>query len=267
MAGGRSTTPLFDLLSRGGPAAARVSAPARPRPVREPVRPAPGVRPEPPEAEDVHEPTFLRLPMNTVYIAVAVVLVLLLGAWIGGVKWGSAREAARVERELGDVLARPAVNEPGTVERPASPAPAQPERREAARPAPGPGATPPRAIPAGRVLGATGDIADPRESGLNYLALAVLPREDAVSAMAFLSENNVGSFAVPVDAKGAEVNNPGPVARYRLYALPGVTRDELRSNQTVVTNLEARIAQVGPAWQKERRGSSNFAKPGWMKHQ
>lgn len=265
MAGGRAPTPLFDLLSRRGAVTTRPAAPAPPRAERVSVRAA---RPAPADDTPAPEPQILRLPVNTLYIAVAAVLVLVLGAWIGGVKWGSSREAARHERELGELLGtRPSVAEPGVGQVLPPGVPDQGRADTGRQPTAGQAGvpTPPRV--GGSVLVPGGFGADPREDGLNYLALAVLPQADATAAVAFLAQNQVGAFAVPVDGRGVEVNNPGPGSRYRLYALPGVTRDQLRSKQTIVTNLEARIAQVGQVWQREHRGASNFSKPGWVKYQ
>lgn len=266
MAGGRAPTPLFDLLSRRGTVTTRPAAPAPPRAERVSVRAArPATAPDDTPAP---ESQVIRLPVNTLYIAIATVLVLVLGAWIGGVKWGSSREAARYERELGEVLgARPPVVEPGAAQVLPPGVPDQGRSDSGRQPAGGQSGGQPTPRVGGSVLVPGGFGPDPREAGLNYLALAVLPQADATAAVAFLAQSQVGAFAVPVDGRGVEVNNPGPGSRYRLYALPGVTRDQLRSKQTIVTNLEARIAQVGQVWQRDHRGASNFSKPGWVKYQ
>jgi hypothetical protein len=47
--------------------------------------------------------------------------------------------------------------------------------------------------------------------------------------------------------------------------LKGITSEEYSRRMTARTNIEADVARLGPRWQKERRGSSNFAKPAWEK--
>jgi hypothetical protein len=115
----------------------------------------------------------------------------------------------------------------------------------------------------GTIISAVGMLAtDPREAGLNYLALATLPRADAEAAIAFLAQNGLQVIGVPVDRARAATNNPGPA---RLYALPGLSRDEFRGPAKEA--MERAVTRLGAVWQREHRGSSNFARPGWEKFQ
>jgi len=265
MAGGRRTIPLFDLLSQGGNAAP-AEAPARPsKPVvRVELKPQERSVPrsEPARVTPAEGTAAFRPPVNVIYIGVAVVAALVIVAYIAGAKIGARNEAIRVEKEMGGAFRdRPSVSEPAGI------APAADERvqlrpdRAAFQANPGAeGARLATNGGAGRSLSG-----DPRQSGLNYLALAVLPKADADAAAAFLTQNGVEALPVPLDAQGNEVNNPGPAARYRLYVLPGITREQYSSNQTAKTNLEAKVAQLGQVWQKQHRGSSNFASPEWRK--
>lgn len=107
---------------------------------------------------------------------------------------------------------------------------------------------------------------DPRVSELNYLSLASLGEADANAAIAFLAANGIDAIGVPrVDPSAAPANNQGPTQVYRIYALPGITRDEYAQKLTARTNLEAAVAKVGATWQRDHRGASNFARTQWEK--
>src|SRR5205085_11509481 len=98
---------------------------------------------------------------------------------------------------------------------------------------PGPtGSTAPPPAPTGPTVGATGG--DPRIAGFNYLTIASkLDKDTAERAVAFLNENGVKAFAVPVARTGSTANNP---SSYTLYALQGITREELRARAPVRTD-------------------------------
>lgn len=122
--------------------------------------------------------------------------------------------------------------------------------------------------PAGAVaLTARGWLAsDPREDGLNYLLLASLNLTESEDAIVFLNENGLETFALYVDPSRVRGNNPDPTRPYRLFVSRGITSDEYSKKLTARTSLEGQVARLGPRWQKERKGSSNFAKPDWQKY-
>jgi hypothetical protein len=207
---------------------------------------------------------------NLILIALAVVVGLLVLAYITGYRGGrtaAERELAAFQRQ------NPGVSEP----QPSNPAPASapaPSRTTPTNPTPSPRPTPTPVpvqggsltgeIPAGATITSRGYLqGDLRESGLNYLTLAVLSGEDARAAILFLSQNGVEAFGVPVDPSGRAANNRGP--SYRLYALPGITSEQYRQRQTVRTRLEAEVARLGGIWQRDHRGTSNFARTQWEK--
>jgi hypothetical protein len=131
------------------------------------------------------------------------------------------------------------------VQEPAAPAPAGPE--------------------AGRFMLARGwGGADPREQGLNYLALVVLSKEHARDAVDFLAKNGVLAFAIPLDIDGGAPKNP-PQDAYRVYAGPGVTSQQYKANDPAMGRLERRVAELGRVWSREHRGPSDFRSPGWVK--
>lgn len=285
MAGGRHTQPLFDLIRRNGPHSAADDRatmnpgvgwrpgmsprPVEPKPAGKPVV-LPELKPDvpAPTREPDPEPTWLsaiggstvRMPVNAVYIASAVMVVLAVVGWSAG--WLMAnRRADQSPIPRPD----PLITEPGesTTSLPADPTPSAPAP-EPAKSAP---STEARSATGGVVITPKGMLqGDPRESGLNYLNLAQMYRTEAEAAVKFLSQNGLEAFAIPVDRPAATANNPDPSRSfYRLYAAKGISTDEYNKKMTARTNTEAAVARLGLLWQKEHRGSSNFSKPGWEK--
>jgi len=108
--------------------------------------------------------------------------------------------------------------------------------------------------------------ADPREPGLNYLKLGEFFQTESEDAVVFLAENGAEAFALAIDPTRLGVNNSDPTkSTFKLYAARGITTDEYSKKMTAKTNTEATVARLGARWQKERKGSSNFGKPGWEK--
>lgn len=289
---GRQSKPLFDLLTHGPASDARRASSAHAKPVvRVEVKPQPAAdraatdEPRPlttflhashEDAAEIDAETqsppgaSVRVPLNYLYLAAAGVVVVLLLAWVGGVKYGSSQEAARTERELaGAFRDRPALREPAesptgvpqavqpSAARPQAPAPIQPSPAQPAAPAPytGTGIT---------VLSSRGPALDPREREMNYLALATLPQADTEAAIAFLAANGLQCVGVPVDRRAGAANNQGP-ALFKLFALPGITSEQYGNKATARTNLEAAVARLGNDWQNKHRGTSDFGMPGWEK--
>lgn len=272
MSGGQKTTPLFDLLSRG--AAASTAAPAKPV-VRVELKPqsagsAVGPGPSPTRItaspEPHAQPGSLRVTNNAAYIAVAVTTLLLITAYIVGFKVGTAKEAARAEKDLAAAFGnRPSVIEPPAGQPQAQPVKPNPDSSRQPQQPQGnqPGNAP--LLATGPVLSRLGSIQDPRELGKNYLALPILPRADCESAIRFMAEKGTDAFAIPVDSGGNEANNLNPAGRYRLYVLPGFVAGELSSSAAQA--LMAKVARHGQDWQREQRGSSDFRSAYWIKKQ
>ncbi|MFZ2872906.1 MAG: hypothetical protein WAZ94_00315 [Phycisphaerales bacterium] len=270
----RRTTPLFDLVSRGG--AARPATPSTPRAAKPIVRVElkPGAAAYPEAAPQVQAGDALGgsggIPANYWYLGGAVILLVSLLAWGGGVMFGRSQEQAKVQKNLGAAFGdRPSVTEPSPAG--ARPNSGQPQGPPRGQPQPQPQnqverPQMPPTVPmsTGPVLSSRGMSADPRQKGLNYLNLASLPRTDAEGAIAFLSANGVEVAGVPVDPPPWAPKNQGPAQWYALYVTQGLTREQLGLD--VRANLEAKVAQLGQVWQKQHRGSSNFSRPAWEKY-
>jgi hypothetical protein len=277
---GRHAKPLFEYMagtaSRSGAAKPVVRVELKPAPRVEPapLTPASEIAEEL-DAETLAPPSAsVRVPLNYFYLGIAGLIVLAILAWVGGVKYGSSTEAARAERELaGAFRGVPSVREP--VEPAGGPPTPAPGPRVMPPPAPSPSPSPvaqpasPPATPANgtglTVLTSRGLGPDPRERGLNYLALATLPKTDAEAAIAFLASRGLECIGQAVDRRGGGANNQGPW--YKLVALPGITSEQYGNKATARTNLEAAVARLGYEWQSKHRGASDFSMPGWEKLQ
>lgn len=260
-------------------------------PSRQAVSPSPDEQPTPPQHwfSPITAGGAIRVPTNLLYILAGIFFITVIIAWLGGAASGRSeaeREANKILRRDIGVPSDP-LDQPGTQPQPPTrpaidpesatlPAgPGQPRSVPAAQPSevaapltPRPSGPP----PAGATITARGYLGgDPRESGKNYLALATLNAEDAAAAVEFLAANGVEAVGVPtqaaVDRKGGGANNPGPTQAYRLFAMPGITSEQYARKMTVRTNLEAKVAALGKAWQDKHRGASNFARTNWEKFQ
>lgn len=218
---------------------------------------------------------FLPVSQNAIYIGIAAALVLVVVAYAVGVTVGKNSAAADYRQRLTG-QAQP-VTDPLGDNRPSGAGAGAGGRRSEVNPPPAPGtktneraATPLQsATPDGRYLSARGNLpSDPREPGLNYLSLAILGPEDTQEAIAYLAANGVEAVGIPllgaVDRKKPAANN---LPSYKLVALPGITGAEYSQRQPARTRLEEAVERLGSAWQKEYRGSSNFAKHAWEKYQ
>ena len=223
----------------------------------------------------------LPVPLNLIYLSVAAlvavcVVVYLIGFGAGKSKAeanlaGSTRleEPAVVEPRNGPTLSPPTTPTPTPNNQGAAPTPGRQPGSNSRTPANPPLAATSTPAPAGAILTAKGPVmTDPRVAEMNYLSLASLGEDDAKAAIAFLSANGVDAIGVPnrVESGSGRANNQGPTQVFRIYALPGITRDEYSQKLTARTNIEAAVAKIGATWQKEHRGASNFARTMWEKY-
>lgn len=231
---------------------------------------------------DAEPPTFrerlsahtMLLPRNALWIGIAGIAIAIVLVWV--IAYSMGRKDT--EKELIGFTPPPDTNtikEPGDLDPGTSPKPIpnpprtlppnQPPSNPETQPKP-PQAPPPSTSP---ILTHAGtQLADPREPGSNYLALAILTREKAEDAIAFLAQNSVKAFALPLDPAASRSNNVDPSQdRYRLYALPGFPggKDYSRS-QAQRTELVRTLNDLGTRWQRERRGTSNFRSSNWERY-
>lgn len=207
----------------------------------------------------------IRLPVTRVYLAVAVMLAAVLGAWAAGHHFGVKSGKAQMERV---VRGEPVVLPPETVGGDA------PARAQATTPQGTPSgsqqATPrptPQDPPAGSAWVLTpGGVraADPRTPNSNYLALATLPPEQAQDALDFLATKGLRAIAVPVDSGSRTANNP---TRYTLISLGlAVPSGQFSSTVQQRREHEALVRTLGTEWRRERRGGSDFSQPQWIRY-
>lgn len=318
MAGGRHTTPLFDLIRRD--AGATPAAPPPPAAEkRETLNPGvgwrPGMAPRPAPAQSGPKPVVrlevkpetgpmparddaaapppppsgmyasimgthtVRVPINALYLATIVVVLLPLLGWALGFQWGTRRAGpseadirppALVQEPAEQPAARQAQASPPATQRqqptPTRPQPAQPTQPDSRTqtPAESPSRVSMAPISGGSITSKGYLAGDPRVSGHNYLALAIMPRDEAEQAVAFLSSHGSEAFAVPVESARRGANNPDPAKQpYRLFSAQGIASQEFSRSVAARNTLEATVARLGLRWQREFRGSSNFGKPGW----
>ena len=296
----RSGPPLFDLMRERGerpqapkPQDAPQSTPA-PAPTDKPIQKPDAVaapvapRQERPTAWDTsggvsraersaaamldEEPqteSGITLSVAKFYTLVAIALVLVVGAWAGGYQIGYGDGKDEMVQFLPDQpVVSPQGNQPTTSQQPIN-TPNDSTNQPINRPEPStqgtPESTPAPAQSASAIMTPNGFRQDdPRTVGMNYLALATLPTEQATDAINFMSLNGVTVIGVPVlDSRGNSANNP---SRYSLYslglAIPG-NRWSAMSNQRL--EHQQMIATLGARWQLERRGGSDFSRTNWEK--
>ncbi len=208
----------------------------------------------------------LKVPMSMAYLAVAVMLALVVVAWVGGYKLGEKSGKAEIQALVkNDPVVRPIVQDPDPVPDLAINPPVD-ENPPMGNESIGSGINP--EAPGLAIMSAGGYMADdPREAATNYLELATLPREEASSAIRYMEEHGVPVIGIPrLDSRRSDANNP---SRYTLYSLgvaaPG---DQFRTMTRERDDHQRMIARLGKQWQREFRGGSDFAvsKTQWVKY-
>lgn len=107
---------------------------------------------------------------------------------------------------------------------------------------------------------------DPREAGLNYLAIVRLPRTDAEKVVAFLAANGLEAIGVPVAQveKGGKAANNLPL--YQVTALQGITGEQYRKEDPIKVKIDQEVQRLGVIWKRDHRGTTNFMQSGWVKY-
>lgn len=172
----------------------------------------------------------------TLGLAVAVVLAVVLGAYLYGFSMGERAARARFGQQASEEIDRLA---------------------NANEPPPAASVSPPEAVPQGSgnlvqdaptsVPPAATPLGDPRVEGLNYFVIAQVPAVSADRMVAFCRERDLDAHAVPDDTGGL---------RFVIVA-PGFAAGDRRSEP--VLRLEAKIRSVGLQWKSAARGNRDFS--------
>ncbi len=221
--------------------------------------------------EEPQSESGITLSVAKFYTLVAIALVLVVGAWAGGYQIGYGDGKDEMAKFLPD---QPVVSPQGNQNTETRQEPIETSNNTSNQPnVPSEVATRTEPVSTSTQTPSPTDIMipngfrtdDPRTAGMNYLALATLPTEQATDAINFMSLNGVTVIGVPVlDSRGNRANNP---SRYSLYslglAIPG-NRWSAMSNQRL--EHQQMIATLGARWQLERRGGSDFSQTNWEKY-
>jgi hypothetical protein len=211
----------------------------------------------------------LRLPVTRVYLAVAIMLAAVLGAWAAGHHFGVQSGKAQMDRIVrGEPVVLPPETGSGDTQArqpPLTSTATQTGQTATQTPSARPGGQ--QAAPAGTAWVLTpGGVrsADPRTPNSNYLALATLPPEQAQDALDFLAAKGLRAIAVPVDSGTRTANNP---ARYTLISLGlAVPSGQFSSTLQQRREHEALVRTLGTEWRRERRGGSDFSQTQWIRY-
>ena len=231
----------------------------------------------------------VRVPRRNIYLAISLVLLLLLLAWVGGYVTGVRTERREQARSLaggtGDLLISDPIGQGDDFTEAPEPEDAtlpRPNRGSAgssssggspvvirqgttsgstALPPPGSPLTDPAAIAAtgsGPVITSRGMVQqDPRVPGVNYLHLARMTYAHALDAVAYLAENGVEAIGVPLDPGARAGNNRGQYLVVSVEVpVPGSQFGEMAGERR---RHQDEVARIGQRWRTERRGVASFA--------
>ena len=245
--------PLFDLISsgkRGGSAA----SPRRESGSQDHA------------GQDLSSKT-VTLPMIWVYAGIGLVLLMLVAGYGIGYQLGTGSSRELERREAARDAERVFVDDPLRIDQGGgSPADELPDRNGGGDRSNQPEIDRPSTAGAG-VLRADGrTAADPRRSGVNYLELVALPREQAIEAVRYLSANGQEAIAVPVAELEPGSRRSNTSASFRVIALGlAVPGEQFRSSADARKRFEDRLARLGKSWAADG-GASDFSDPLWRRY-
>lgn len=219
--------------------------------------------------------------MVWVYAGVALLLVLLIGGYGIGYRLGtgSARETERrdAERDAQGVFIDDPLHSEGAGSNASPPSGSGDTTRNSLNSggfsvggsAGGTSGTAGRAdlavTPGMVLLGSGAPGPDPRRAGVNYLELVTLPREQAIEAVRYLSENGEEAIAVPVGELDPGRRRSNTSDSFRVIALGlAVPGDRYSSSADARRRFEDRLRRLGKAWTDEG-GVSDFSDPLWRR--
>ncbi len=269
---GRSSKPLFELMSaRRASAAASTRVPPAPR-VKGPKAPAPepvAVKPPSPPAEPGARPC-VTFPTTTLYVAIVVVFACCLLAYVVGYALGErAGKREWVEAGLGGASVGEPISDP-VLDYPAAQKPAGGADRGTTRPGslgPTPAGAPPHGgseapriqptVGSGPILTHGGRVAsDPRTPDTNYLQMGDLPEGHATAAIEYFATKGERLIAIPLEDRVGASNDRW----FRIYSLespiPSGRFSEMGPERR---EHKRRVAEIGDRWRREERGGSDFS--------
>jgi hypothetical protein len=246
----RSGPTLLELATRSPrtpsrPAPAPRKEPRERKPLFRRDRPAPA--PEPEIADGPGIPRIVRLPVGYLFLAGALVVVLIVGGYLIGYRRADSalrdRERSLAQRELESAVQDPLLDE----------APLNPDLLPSA----GRSGTPTGATnqprqpaastePAASPVPSTAPGADQRTPGLNYFIVARDLPDEAERAAAFLRDNGVPAAVVPSSSTGLRL----------VVALQGFTGEQMRAGEH--NALKVRLQSLGRIWKRDEGGTTDW---------
>jgi len=244
MAKDRNTPALFEVFGRMN---ATPSHPVEVAPTFTPPRAhVESIAPEAaPASAGPSSPRIIRLPIGYIYVALAVVVVAIVGSYFVGVSRGTQRALQTLEGGG----SQPPINDPtlnagdGGGANPGAGTPIQ-NRNTAPNPAPGNAASPTNpgpTMPGRRTLDR-----DTRQAGLNYIIIERFEPDEAWAVKEFLKRNGI-------DVLVLKDNNPA--------LLQVVTAEGFRgwSSNAAAQALDQKLERLGRQWRSRERGSKDFS--------
>ncbi len=252
----RNTPALYEVFGRTG------AAPGRSRPVEVAPTFAPprvqveSIAPESASPSGPASPRLIRLPVGYLYVALAVVVLLIVGSYFVGVSRGRA-QAQHQPASGGDAAEGASINDPtlngnglsGGLAREPGPAPSGTDASRAGHGTANPEA-PPRQTPAGP---RTPD-RDTRRAGLNYIIVERFEPAEAWAVKEFLKRHGI-------DVLVLRDNNPS--------LLQVVTAEGFQgwNSNAAAQALNRRLEELGRQWKTREGGSKDFSQRLPKKHE
>ncbi|MBL9149931.1 MAG: hypothetical protein JNM94_14670 [Phycisphaerae bacterium] len=191
---------------------------------------------------------FVRVPVGLLYLAVAVVLVAVVGGYLYGVSVGERMQRERLGQQRADEMDAagnlPKVDPLAAGKRPASLGGDGEAAGAGNRTASGDAGNAAETPTPGDLGPAPGG--DPRENGLNYFIVAHTATRNGEAMVTFCRKNGLDAHLVPDDNGELRL----------VIILPGFAGGERQSAE--VKALERRIREVGRRWKDAARGNRDF---------
>lgn len=254
--------PVAAAPSRAAPATAPA---ARPVPVAEPKRPAVAAMERELAGGDTEDServlgitpgSRLNIPVGFAFIGLAVVIAVVLGAYMLGYNKSETKFKADQQRqaaEEGGGIVDPTASPFSDLEKSAAARqPTRPDPVVTAPPANKPVAEPEK--PAAKVYIVKSPKEDPRRDGLNYPTVATLPIKEATATAEYLVSKGYSAALVP-----ARNDN----RLFMVMPLVGLDREGYQKNKD---SIERTLRDLGRAFKRDLKGAADFNDLFWVKY-